>query len=194
MKVFPDDSVLVERLQKGDVQAFDLLYAKYGGKLYAFGLRYRRSAAEAEELVQSVFLKLWESHKSLKKESSFKSYLFTIAYNEICKLFRKWNYQQKFISDTLYENAQTSTEIEDGIDYQSFQERVSQIVEKLPRRQKDIFIKSRQEGKSTREIAGEVGLSPGTVDNYISEALKFVRARLHKESLVVLLLVSLFLL
>jgi RNA polymerase sigma-70 factor (ECF subfamily) len=192
VKVFPDDPDLVERLQKGDVEAFDLIYAKYSGKLYAFGLKYRRSVAEAEELVQSVFLKLWENHKNLKKESSFKSYLFTIAYNDMCKLFRKWNYQQKFIADTLYEHSHPSNEIEEGIDYQSVLDRVEKIVEKLPEKQRIIFIKSRQEGKSTKEIAKEVRLSPGTVDNYLSEALKFIRSRMQNESLPVLLFVSLF--
>jgi len=192
VKVAPGDNELVERLQKGDVEAFDLIYDKYSGKLYAFGLKYRKSRAEAEELVQSVFLKVWENHKNLKKELSFKSYLFTIAYNDICKLFRKRNYQKKFIDDTLYENSQSSTEIEDGIDYQSVMERVQQIVNKLPERQKTIFLKSRQEGKSSKEIAKEVGLSPGTIDNYISEALKFIRSRLKNKSLPVLLFFSLF--
>lgn len=188
----PGDIELVERLQKGDIEAFDLIYEKYSGKLYAFGLKYLRSAAETEELVQSVFLKIWENYKNLKKESSFKSYLFTIAYNDICKLFRKRNYLQKFISDTLYENSQSSSETEDGIDYQFVLERVQQVIEKLPEKQKIIFMKSRQEGKSTKEIAEEIGLSPGTVDNYISESLKFIRNRLRNENLPVLLLFSLF--
>jgi RNA polymerase sigma-70 factor (ECF subfamily) len=188
----PNDYELVERLQKGDVEAFDLIYDKYSGKLYAFGLKYLRSTAEAEELVQSVFLKLWENYKNLKKESSLKSYLFTISYNNICKLFRKRNYLQKFISDSLYENSQSSSETEDGIDYQSVLDQVQQIVNKLPERQKNIFLKSRQEGKSTKEIAEEVGLSPGTIDNYLSEALKFIRSRLRKENLPVMLFFSLF--
>lgn len=192
MKLSPGDIELVEKLQKGDVEAFDLIYDKYSGKLYAFGLKYLRSTDEAEELVQSVFLKLWENHKNLKKESSFKSYLFTIAYNDICKLFRKRNYLQKFISDTLYENSQFSSETEDSIDFQSVLERVKKIVSKLPERQKTIFLKSRQEGKSTKEIAEEAGLSPGTIDNYISEALKFIRSRLRDEKLPVLLLISIF--
>lgn len=192
MDLIPGDIELVERLQKGDVEAFDLIYNKYSRKLYAFGLKYLRSTAETEELVQSVFLKIWENYKNLKKESSFKSYLFTIAYNDICKLFRKRNYLQKFVSDTLYENTQSSSETEDGIDYQFVLERVQQIVEKLPEKQKNIFLKSRQEGKSTKEIAEEVGLSPGTVDNYISESLKFIRSRLQNENLPVLLLFSLF--
>ena len=190
--MFPGDIELVERLQKGDVEAFDLIYEKYSGKLYAFGLKYLKSTAEAEELVQSVFLKLWENYKILKKELSFKSYLFTIAYNDICKLFRKRNYRQKFIDDSLYENSQFSSEIEEGIDYHSVLEQVELIVNKLPEKQKTIFLKSRKEGKSTKEIAEEVGLSPGTVDNYISESLKFIRSRLRDEDLALLLSFSLF--
>lgn len=154
----PNDIELVEKLQKGDVEAFDLIYDKYSGKLYSFGLKYLRSNSEAEELVQSVFLKVWENYKNIKKESSFKSYLFTIAYNDICKLFRKRNYHHKYINDTLYENSVTFVETEDKLNYQSVLDQVYKIVDKLPKRQRTIFIKSRKEGKSTKEIAEEVGL------------------------------------
>jgi RNA polymerase sigma-70 factor (family 1) len=187
LKVVNFEYELVERLQKGDLEAFDLLYKKYSCKLYRFGLKYLRSSDEAEDLVQSVFLKLWENHKNLKKESSFKSYLFTIAYNDICKLFRKRNYQQKFINDSLYEISQSTSEAEDGIDCRSILERIQQVIEKLPERQKDIFLKSRQEFKSTKEIAEEAGLSPGTVDNYVSESLKFIRCQLQNDILPALL-------
>jgi RNA polymerase sigma-70 factor (family 1) len=175
-----EDIELVERLQKDEVEAFDILYEKYSGKLYTFGLKYLRSASEAEELVQSVFLKVWGTHKKLNKDLSFKSYLFTVAYNEICNLFRKRNYHQKFIDDTLHMNSQSSSTIEDRIESQLVLERVQKIIDKLPERQKSIFLKSRKEGKSTKEIAQELGLSPGTIDNYISESLKFIRSRLEK--------------
>ena len=190
--MIPDDIELVERLQKGEVEAFDSIYNKYSGRLYAFGLKYLRSKVEAEELVQSVFLKVWENYRNLKKESSFKSYLFTIAYNEICNLFRKRSYRQKFINDTLYENTQASYEIETSIECQSVLDQVQQIVDKLPEKQKIIFLKSRHEGKSTKEIAEEIGLSPGTVDNYISDALKIIRSRMKSENLPVILFLSLF--
>lgn len=192
MKLISGDNELVERLQKGDVEAFDCIFNKYSGNLYAFGLKYFRSKVEAEELVQSVFLKVWENHKNLRKESSFKSYLFTIAYNDICKLFRKRNYRQKFIDDTLYENSHASYDVEDSLHYQSVLDRVREIVDELPEKQRTIFLKSREEGKTTKEIAEEVGLSPGTVDNYISEALKFLNKKLNKETLPVLLFFSLF--
>jgi len=193
LKEFPQDIELVPKLQKGDVEAFDLVYEKYAGKLYGFSLKYLKSTDETEELVQSVFLKVWENHKTLKKESSFKSYLFTIAYNEICNIFRRRSHLQKFIGAQLIENSQTSSETEELIDYNSIRDQVDLIIAKLPERQRTIFLKSRQEGKSNKDIANELGLSSGTVDNYISESLKFIRSNLKDKKFSALLLFSLFL-
>jgi RNA polymerase sigma-70 factor (family 1) len=192
LELTSDDIILTEKLRKGDVEAFDQIYAKYSGKLYSFGLKYLKSIDEAEELVQNVFLKLWENRMGLKTELSFKSYLFTIAYNDMCKLFRKRAYQQKYINDILYENSNSSSENEERIDYKSVLEQVEQIINILPEKQRAIFLKSRKEGKSTKEIAEEVGLAAGTVDNYMSESLKFIRKRLLNESLLVVLFLSLF--
>ena len=193
MKVSPSDIELVLELQKGDVEAFDLIYEKYAPKLYGFTLKYLKSTEETEELVQSVFLKVWENHKILRKESSFKSYLFTIAYNEICNIFRRRSHLQKFFGEHLTKNSLTSNETEELIDYNSIREQVNLIIARLPERQKTIFLKSRQEGKTNKEIANELGLSAGTVDNYISESLKFIRSSLHNKSFSVLLLFSLLL-
>lgn len=192
MKSSAEDIILIERLQKGDVEAFDLIYDRYSGKLFSFGFKYLRSRDEAKELVQSVFVKIWENRKSLKKESSFRSFIFTIAYNEICKLFRRRYYFQKYISETAEENAQSSVVVEEGIAFSSVIDRVRKIVSMLPERHRKIFVKSREEGKTSKEIATELDLSPGTVDNYISEALKLIRSRLSKEDLTIFLMLILF--
>ena len=178
----PTDFELVTRLQKDDIKAFDLLYAKYAVNLYRFALKYLKSKEESEELVQSVFMKLWEMRRSVKADTSFKSFLYTIVHNDMCVLFRKRKYNQDFIRETLRMTDQASTEVEESIDYRSALEKVEKIIENLPEKQKLIFIKSRHEGKSTKEIAEEVGLSPGTVDNYISASLKFIKSKLKNES------------
>lgn len=183
---------MVIKLQKGDVEAFDLVYAKYAGKLYGFTFKYLKSAVETEEIVQSVFLKVWENHKTLRKESSFKSYLFTIAYNEVCNSFKRRTNLQKFIEEQLLEYSPISSETEELINYHSILVQVNRIVAQLPERQRTIFLQSRQEGKTNKEIACELGLSSGTVDNYISESLKFIRSNLQDRNFAVLLLFSLF--
>lgn len=185
LKEEPDDIILVERLQRGDVDAFDLLYYKYSSKLYAFGLKYLRSENDAEGLVQTVFLKLWENHKKLKKELSFKSFVFTIAYNNICTIIRDRKYNKRLIDHILNENSESSSfiSIEKSIEYRSVLDCIEHIINKLPDNQKNIFFKSRKEGKSTKEIADETGLSPKTIDNYISKSIKFIRKYVKKENL-----------
>ena len=193
MDILTTDIELVNKLQAGDTEAFDLIYGRYSKKLYTFGLKYLKSVEEAEELVQSVFLKVWENRKGLKKELSFKSYLFTIAYNGICKFFRKQNYQKQFIDEVLYENCEASSITEESIDFKNVLNRIEQIIDTLPEKQKVIFRKSRINGMTSKEIAIELKITPGTVDNYISEALKVLKNKAQKEGLMTILFATLFL-
>jgi len=193
LEYYPDDSELINNLKKGDVATFDTLFSKYSGKLYAFGIKYLKSKPEAEELVQSVFMKIWENAGNLKVELSFKSFLFTIAYNEISNIYRKRKYQDDFIKESLSISGETSSETEESIDYKSLLDRIQEITARLPDKQRTAFKKSREEGKATREIAKEMGLSPGTVDNYISESLKYIRKMLGKDNMAIILFFYLFL-
>ena len=192
MNILPTDIELVNQLQTGNTEAFDLIYKKYSSRLFSFGMKYFRSTTEAEELVQTVFMKVWENHRKLKKELSFNSYLFTIAYNEICKAFRKRNYHQQFVDEFLAEKENASIDPEQLINIQSLLDRVEHIIDTLPEKQKSIFRKSRIEGMTTKEIAKEFGLSPGTIDNYLSETIKFVKKKIQKEGLMLLLFFFLF--
>ncbi len=185
------DKELVEKLRKGDLEAFDAVFEKYSNRLFGFALKYLRSKEVAEGLVQDVFLKIWENRNTLKKDSSLKSYLFTIAYHNICKFFRKKQLQEK-LEEKISLVSDISVDPEEQIDYQSTLEQIEKLIEKLPPKQKTIFLKSRKEGKSTREIAEEMHLAPGTVDNHISAALKFLRKHVSGNNLALLLFLTVF--
>lgn len=185
------DYELVEKLRKGDLESFDLIFKKYGDRLFGFALKYLKSKEETEGLVQDVFLKIWENRKNLKKESSLKSYLFTIAYHNMCKLFRKKQIHEKFKEEIGYTRI-GSINLEDQLEYKSTLEQVDLLIEKLPDKQRVIFMKSRKEGKSTREIADEMNLAPGTVDNQISKALKFMRKNVSGNSFALSLFFAVF--
>jgi RNA polymerase sigma-70 factor (ECF subfamily) len=185
------DFELVEKLQNGDLEAFDDIFKKYGDRLFGFALSYLKSKEETEGLVQDVFLKIWENRKSLKKESSLKSYLFTIAYHNMCKVFRKKQIHEKFLVENGFaENA--TINLEEQLEYKATLERVERLINKLPEKQKVIFNKSRQEGKSTREIAEEMNLAPGTIDNNISAAIKFLRKHISENNFATLLFFTIF--
>jgi RNA polymerase sigma-70 factor (ECF subfamily) len=179
------DNILIEKLLNGDLRSFDELYGKYAKKLYGFSIKYLKNESEAEELVQKVFVKVWEKRNTLKRDTSFKSYLFTIAYHDILKFFRSKSYHQAYIREAMEVN-DTSDKSADGIYYNSVLELVDKLIDKLPERRRLIFIKSRKEGKSAKEIAEELEISAGTVDNNISEALKFLKSNLNQDLLALL--------
>ena len=187
-----NDNNLVQLLQKGNVAAFDSLFEVYSPKLFGFALKYFKNETDAEELVQEVFVKVWENHKNLKSELSFKSYLFTIALNQIRKYFN-----QKAISLRYMESLQNELQIDEhpttqNDDYETFMKQINQLIEQMPFRRREIFTKSKLEGKSSKVIADELNISPGTVDNQVSEAIRFIRSQLKKENLVLVLFSVLF--
>lgn len=184
------EHILIQLLQKGNVAAFDSLFEVYSPKLYGFALKYFKNETDAEELVQEVFVKVWENRQSLKSELSFKSYLFTIALNQIRKYFNK-----KATSLRYLESLQNNPEYSDQgttNDYDTTLNQIYQIIEQMPERRREIFTKSKLEGKSSKEVAAELKISPGTVDNQISEALRFIRSQLKTENLGLLLFAVLF--
>ena len=188
-----NNRVLIEQVKSGDVNAFDKLFNTYSQKLYGFALRYLKSEADAEEVVQELFLYIWQNRKELRKDTNLQSYFFTIAYNLIKKHFRKRGYHQQFLNDSASESNRMDTASYESVEYKSVLEQIDKVIENLPSRRKEIFTKSRKEGMSSNDIAAELGLSRGTVDNQISEALKYIRAQLKNEHLSIILFIELFL-
>jgi RNA polymerase sigma-70 factor (ECF subfamily) len=117
------------------------------------------------------------TRKRLKKELSFKSYLFSIAYNDLCKFFRKQRHNQLYLKQLIKENPNLSFEIEEEINNKLLLSKVEQIINNLPEKHRKILCKRRDEGKSSKEIGSEMHLSPGTVDNYLSEAVYIIRGK-----------------
>jgi len=187
------ETELVERLKKGDLVAFDMIYDMYAGRLYAFSMKYLKSSDEAEELVQCVFMKVWENYKRLDRNLSFKSFLFTIAYNEICRHFRRKSYLKRYIDETLLTGKLSDTAPEEGTEFQSLLAEVEKIIAGLPDTQKKAFVMCKIDGKPAKEVADGLGLSPGTVDNYVSATIRMIRSRLARENLSVILFAALFL-
>jgi RNA polymerase sigma-70 factor (family 1) len=185
-----NESHLVYHLSRGNLLAFNTLYKEYSGRLYRFAIGYLKSEDEAEELVQEVFTIIWEKRADLKKELSFKSFLFTISFNIIRKHFRTKSYFSEYFKSEL--GTDMDMETSQNINYNSLHQYITELVNKLPERRKEIFIKSRFKGLTIKEIAEDMKISHKTVENQLTDALKFIRKNLNKESIPGILFLILF--
>ena len=134
-----------------------MLYKQYWEKVYHFCGLYLNNRDVAEDVVQEVFIKVWESREFIREDDNFKGLLFVITRNLIFNQHRK-NVNEDFYKMTVLSAMETSYEIEE-----------------LPERRRVIFNLSRKEHKSYKEIAFQLNISEKTVENQISEALKFLK-------------------
>ena len=183
---------LVSGLKNGDAESFNQLFVYYGKKLYFFAYGYLKSKEEAEEVVQEVFLKIWKSRKLINQDLSFKAYLFKIAYNHIRELFLKISREQAYRHEIIHSESSYSSDMGERMDYHSLLEITEKIINQLPQRQKEILLYKRKEGRSVKEIAELLGISPKTVENHLTEALKRLKEGLANEKIAGLIFFSLF--
>ena len=180
-----NNELFLSLLEKGGKHAFETLFRLYYSKLVHIARGYLVYQEEAENIVQNVFLKIWENKECLGEVSNINSYLYTMTKNLCLDQLKhekvKRNYldnsyrikseiQYKFIQD---EAASLLLENE-------LEEKIIQSMELLPEKCKNIFKKSRLEGLKHSEIAAELGVSHRTVDNHIANALRHMRLHLRE--------------
>lgn len=174
------ESQHINQLKKGDILSFEYLYNCWSGKLYNFVMRISRGDGYlAEEIVQYVFIKVWENHESLDPDKSFGAYLCTIAKNQLVNIYQhrmqEYLYQEKTTSSEQSEN---TTEKE--VDYHLLEEYINSLIEQLPPARKEIFILSRRSLLTNKEIAEKLHVSENTVESQITKAISFLRSKINQ--------------
>jgi RNA polymerase sigma-70 factor (ECF subfamily) len=178
------------KLKDGDWVSFEEIFNIFYPQLLAFVFRYLKSKEDSEEIVQEVFIQIWENRAILNEKLSFKSYLFTITKNRIIDYFRKKkievlskNYIQNF-TELVHENTYKEILARD------FDAALSNAIDKLPEKRKVIFILSKKFGMSRSEIAKFFNISENTVKNQLQEAMNFLKDFIKKE--IILIIIVLF--
>ncbi len=170
-------------LKKGDKNAFRELYEKFYPGLCVLACRYIQRQPVAEEIVQEVFLKLWENHKETEIRESLHSYLYACVRNS------SLNYLKHLLVERKY-NSGRAEELRRALNYFHFsqedgssiliaeelQKNFEDALESLPPRCREIFLLHRKEGMKYSEIAGRLGISENTVQRQVSIALEKLRA------------------
>jgi RNA polymerase sigma-70 factor (ECF subfamily) len=176
------DATLIDAIGRGDHVAFNQLFHKYAPMLYAFVVSILKDGAESEEVVQDIFLKIWEKRKELQQGYSFKSYLFTIAYNATKKVYRQKLLDNKYKQEAAIEMGRNSSSDLTVIEYKNLLDYVDTIIERLPPARREIFIMSKKDGLNNDEIAKALNISEQTVKNQLVAARKFLIAQAKKDN------------
>lgn len=165
---------LIVCLKQGSKDAFTALYRQYWKQVYNFCRLYLTNTTVVEEVVQEVFIKIWESREFLREDDHFKGLLFIITRNLVFNQYRK-SVNEDFYKVTVLAAMEESYDVEEEIDANNLRDYIDHLIEELPPRRREIFNLSRKEQKSYKEIAQLLNISEKTVENQISESIKYLR-------------------
>lgn len=173
-----NDLQLVDILKEDDEDAFMEIYHRYAGKLAGFASAKLYDTEESRDVIQDIFVKLWEERKLLKVDRNLQAYLFTAARYRIVDKIRKNitrdEYREMFAALTI----SMVSETEQQLAAKELKINIGKALDELSPRVKEIYHLSREEHLSIPEIAVKLQLSEQTVKNQLTAALKHLRKSL----------------
>jgi RNA polymerase sigma-70 factor (ECF subfamily) len=188
--ILQDEKDLFYRLSQNDKGAFTLIFDHYEPRIYPFLLRITKSETAAEEIVQEVFIKLWTLRAEADKIENPRSYIFRMATNKAVSHLRSLSKTTKLMQHVAGNTATARNITQENIDYKQTEDIINKLADQLPTQQQKVYKLSRQQGMSNEEIAGQLHISPSTVKNHLTEALRFIRERLQQSSTSIIFLVT----
>ena len=177
------DSDLTCLVKIGIKEAFEVLFERYAPRIYSFALSYLKNEPDAEELIQDVFLKIWEKRETLDRSKNIKSFIYKIAVNSIYDLIRHKNIETAFRDFTRENHDEKRENTWDSVIYNEMIANVNELVKLMPVQQGKIFKLSREEGLTNDDISKQLNLSKRTVENQLYRAITFLRKHFYKDFL-----------
>lgn len=170
-----DESTLLKDMIKGDTDAFRRIYEHYYGAIYNFAFRLTKTKELTEDVVQDVFVKLWEKKADINIEYNFGAYIRQVTRNHIYNIWKRAA-TDKAVLQKIHAGLQ---ELQLLTPEELLEKELARLhreaVDRLSPRQKEIYLMRREEELSFDQIAEKLGISRNTVKNHMVEALQHIR-------------------
>jgi RNA polymerase sigma-70 factor (ECF subfamily) len=175
-----EEKALLALIANGDRQAFTEIYRSYLSNLYRYIFLFTKSEEETREILQEIFIKLWENRQKLSEIESFENYLFRTVKNKLLDKIRQIQIRQRVHLEIKRSRLVSENTTSDQCAYREYYRVVQQAIEKLPPKRKLIFRLNIENGLSQDEIAAQLNISKSVVQKQMYSASHFVKKYLHK--------------
>jgi len=169
---------MIRSLRSGRESAYDKLFRDYYRPLSVFAVKYVSDLDLAREIVQNLFVHLYENRSSLVITTSLESYLYQSVRNRCLNQIKQRKTQKEHL-ENYSSNQEGAEDLEAIIRENELEHAIFKIVDSLSSQRQNVFIMSRVKGLSNSEIAGKLNISKRTVETHISHALKILREKLR---------------
>jgi RNA polymerase sigma-70 factor (ECF subfamily) len=179
-----NDQQLLQKIAGSNMPAFHQLYQRHAAELHSYIYLFTRSKEDTEEILQDVFLKIWEKRQHLLSVENFKGYIFRMTRNMIL------NYLQRVVprvKPVALNEEMAIANTEDAADQLLFKQHYAlalKAIDQLPTRRKEVFNLALQEGLSFKEIAEKLGISVSAVKQHYYASVTFIREHLQQHLVI----------
>jgi len=184
---------IIRRLKKDDKSAVDELFSYYYPRLYHFSKSILKIETDIDDILQEVFVKIWLNRQKISNVATFNAYIFTITKNEVLNLIRSSLKDHTFKDELYHRSVAEEYQTQNQLEFDEIKTGIDHIVSSLPEKRQQVFILSRTEGFSNKEIAQQLNISEKTVEDHITHAIKHIKSAMHEMGMIPLLYFYLFL-
>ncbi len=178
------DSDLINALTRGEHAAFTEIYNRYWKRLFYIAAKKLHDPEEAEEIVQQIFVSMWNRRENLQINTSLNAYLATSVKYRIIKVMDKLYHQQKYADSITSRNLDDSTQ--EWLAFLDLKEILNKSISELPEKCQLVFRMSREQYMSQKDIAAALNISEKTVEAHLGKAIKTLRQKLNRFLLLLL--------
>ena len=181
---------LITTLRAGDIAAFEMLFRTYYQSLCNYAYTFVRDREEAEEVVQSTFMNVWEKRDNLTIHTGVKPYLYAMVRNACLNLLKHEKIKQRHAEMEIASGERSIESVSRTVEASELEHRIVNAMSKLPEQCRLVFKLSRFEDLKYAEIADQLNISVKTVENQMGKALRVMREQLKDYLPLLLVLIN----
>jgi RNA polymerase sigma-70 factor (family 1) len=176
------EKLLLVRLNQGDSRAFEKLYDCYKLRLAGNLYKLLKSDELAKEILQDLFLKVWDNRAQIDPEKSFRSYLFRIGENMVNDFYRRAARDKRLRDQLVLANSEIYSHIEEQLFFKEDSGLLKEAINLMPPQRKLVYTLCKMEGRSYKEVQELLGINAKTINSHLFQANKFLKEHFNPTS------------